>query len=192
MKRSRNAAETRTAILSAARSQFAEHGFDRTTLRGVAKVAGCDPVMVYRYFGSKDALFVEAASVDLKLPDLAALAPDAVVPRMFEHFFKVWEEDATFIGLLRASASSEEAAAVLKAFFMESVLPQLRQVARDGSPQRAALAGSFIIGLAWARYIVRNPLLTELSRDEFLQLARPAFEAALFGGSAEPGLRAEG
>jgi AcrR family transcriptional regulator len=183
MPRSRNAATTRSAILAAARSQFAEHGFDRTTLRGVARAAGCDPVLVYRYFGGKDALFVEAVSVDLKLPDLAALERDAVVPRLFEHFFKVWEEDTTFIGLLRASASSEEAATAMKAFFIESVLPQLCQVVPDGAPQRAALAGSFIIGMAWARYIVRNPLLADLSRDDFLALARPAFEAALFGAT---------
>lgn len=178
--RTRNAVQTRTAILAAARSQFAEFGFDRTTLRAVAKAAGCDPVLVYRYFGSKKDLFVEAVSLDLQLPDLSNLPREQVVERMFAHFFKVWEEDPTFIGLLRASAGSEEAVDAMKSFFMGSVLPQLRQVVADESAQRAALAGSFIIGLAWARYILRNPLLADLSREEFLQLARPAFETAMF------------
>ena len=178
--RTRNAVQTRTAILAAARAQFAELGFDRTTLRAVARAAGCDPVLVYRYFGSKKDLFVDAVSVELKLPDLSSLPREAVVERMFAHFFKVWEEDPTFIGLLRASASSEEAVDAMKAFFLDSVLPQLRQVADGESAQRAALAGSFVIGLAWARYILRNPLLTDLPREDFLQLARPAFETVLF------------
>lgn len=179
--RVRNAAQTRAAILAAARSQFATQGFDRTTVRAVAKAAGCDPVLVYRYFGSKNDLFVEAVSLDLQLPDLSGLPRDQVVERLFGHFFKVWEEDPTFIGLLRASAASEEAADAMKAFFMGSVLPQLRAMVDGGSPQRAALAGSFVVGLAWARYILRNPLLAELPREDFLRLARPAFEAAMFG-----------
>jgi AcrR family transcriptional regulator len=181
--RTRNAATTRSAILAAARTQFANLGFDRTTLRAVAKEAGCDPVMVYRYFGNKNELFVEAVSLALQLPDLAGLPREAVVDRMFEHFFKVWEDDPTFIGLLRASASSEEAVDAMKSFFMGSVLPQLRQVIDGASAERAAVAGSFIIGLAWSRYILRNPLLADLSRQAFLQLAKPAFEALLFNAA---------
>lgn len=182
--RPRDATTTRAAILAAARTQFADLGFDRTTLRAVARAAGCDPVMVYRYFGNKKELFVQAVSLELQLPVLASLPREAVVAAMFNHFFKVWEEDPTFIGLLRASANSEEAVDAMKSFFMESVLPQLRAVALDGSVERVALAGSFIIGLAWARYVLKNPPLTRLSRDDFLQLARPAFEVVLFGAAS--------
>lgn len=181
--RPRDASGTRSAILAAARSQFAEFGFDRTTLRAVAKAAGCDPVMVYRYFGNKNALFVAAVSLDLQLPDLTGVPRDAVVAKLFDHFFKVWEDDPTFIGLLRASAASEEAVDAMKAFFLEGVMPRLREVALDGSMARVALAGSFIIGLAWTRYVLKNPPLTMLSRDEFLQLAKPAFEVILFGST---------
>lgn len=179
--RIRNAAQTRSAILAAARRLFATHGFDRTTVRAVAGEAGCDAVLVYRYFGSKKDLFVEAVSLDLKLPDLSGLPRGQVVERLFGHFFKVWEEDPTFIGLLRASAASEEAAEAMRSFFVGSVLPQLSAVVGGGSPQRAALAGSFVVGLAWSRYILRNPLLAELPREDFLRLVRPSFEAAMFG-----------
>lgn len=185
MPRPRDASSTRAAILAAARTQFAGVGFDRTTVRAIAKAAGCDPVLVYRYFGNKNALFLEAISLDLRLPDLSSLPRDEIVPRLFDHFFKVWEDDPTFIGLLRASASSEEAAGAMKAFFMDSVLPQLGKVAADGAVHRVALAGSFILGLAWSRYVLQNPPLAALSRDAFVQLARPAFETALFG--AAPG-----
>ena len=50
-------AGTRRAILDAARSAFAAHGYDQTTIRGVAAAAGVDASMVMRYFGSKAWLF---------------------------------------------------------------------------------------------------------------------------------------
>ena len=161
--------------------EFAVLGFDRTTVRAVAKAAGCDHTLVYRYFGSKKELFVEAVSMDLQLPDLSALPRERVAEVLLQHFFKVWEDDATFIGLLRASAHSEEAADAMRLFFMQAVLPRLSAVVPGASPQRAALAGSLIIGLAWSRYILKNPPLAALSRDELVLLTQATLAAALFG-----------
>lgn len=41
---------------------FAELGYDRTTIRAVAKVAGVDAGLAMHCFGSKDELFSRAAS----------------------------------------------------------------------------------------------------------------------------------
>ena len=51
---------TREAILAAAREAFAADGYERATMRGVARAAGVDPALVSHYFGSKQGLF-EAA-----------------------------------------------------------------------------------------------------------------------------------
>lgn len=179
--RARNAPDTRAAILAAARAEFALLGFDRATVRAVARAAGCDHTLVYRYFGSKKELFVEAVTIDLQLPDLAALPRAQVAAALLQHFFKVWEDDATFIGLLRASAQSEEAADAMRLFFMQGVLPRLGAVVAGGSAQRAALAGSLIVGLAWSRYILVNPPLAALTRAELVALVQPTLDAALFG-----------
>jgi len=179
--RGRNAPSTKAAILAAAREQFTLHGFDRATVRSVAQAAGCDPALAYRYFGSKKALFVAAVSIDLQLPELSSLPREQVTPTLLQHFFKVWEDDATFIGLLRASAQSEEAADAMRLFFVQGVLPRLGAVVRDASPQRAALAGSLVIGVAWSRYILKNPIMAALSRDELVSLVQPTLDAALFG-----------
>src|ERR1700722_12811986 len=50
---------TRAAILEAARASFAEDGYERVSLRGIARRAGVDPALVHHYFGGKPALFVE-------------------------------------------------------------------------------------------------------------------------------------
>src|SRR5688500_2086155 len=51
------------SILAAARRMFADLGYDRTTIRAVAKAAGVDAGLVMHYFGSKDELFARAATL---------------------------------------------------------------------------------------------------------------------------------
>ena len=41
--------ETRALIEAAARRQFAELGFERTSLRGIAQEAGVDPALVSHF-----------------------------------------------------------------------------------------------------------------------------------------------
>ncbi|HEY3682089.1 MAG TPA: TetR family transcriptional regulator [Streptosporangiaceae bacterium] len=59
---------TEARILDAARRLFAEHGFDRTTIRAVATSAGVDPALVMQYFGSKRGLFARALEVVVEPP----------------------------------------------------------------------------------------------------------------------------
>src|SRR4051794_36169004 len=52
-----DAAATKDALLAAARQVFAERGFDRTTVRDIAQLAGVNQALLFRYFGSKEKLF---------------------------------------------------------------------------------------------------------------------------------------
>jgi AcrR family transcriptional regulator len=56
---------TRRALLDAAAVLFAERGFSGVSLADIAAVSGTFPSQVTYYFGSKEALFVEAASRDV-------------------------------------------------------------------------------------------------------------------------------
>ncbi|MEV0622488.1 TetR family transcriptional regulator [Nonomuraea sp. NPDC050404] len=56
---------TEERILVAARSLFADVGYERATIRGVAKAAEVDPALVMQYFGSKQELFRQAVRVSL-------------------------------------------------------------------------------------------------------------------------------
>jgi AcrR family transcriptional regulator len=49
-------AESRARILEHALEQFAANGYDRTTIRAIAKSAGISQGLIYNYFASKDAL----------------------------------------------------------------------------------------------------------------------------------------
>src|SRR5258707_15564864 len=108
--RPRNAAQTRADILSAARRRFASEGFERTTLRAIAADVGVDAALVIRYFGSKQDLFATATEFRIDLPDLSGADPDDIADMLLPRYFAVWEDDHSFLALLRAAMTSRVAA----------------------------------------------------------------------------------
>jgi AcrR family transcriptional regulator len=179
--RTRNAAKTRADILAAARLRFGSDGYERTTLRAVAADVGVDPALVIRYFGSKQELFAAAAEFTLNLPDLSAVLPDDVADALLPSFFAVWEEDATFVALLRAAMTSPAAADTMRRIFATQVAPKLAAVTPDHPAQRAGLMGAFVIGLATTRYVLANPAVADLSHDELIGWAAPVIRQLLTG-----------
>ena len=74
---------TRDAIAQAARRQFAELGYDRATLRGIAGEAGVDAALVVQFYGSKDALFREVMALPPTVAEaMAALAEGPTAARI--------------------------------------------------------------------------------------------------------------
>lgn len=179
--RRRSAPATRAAILSAARTRFAGEGYERTTLRAVAGDVGVDAAMVNRYFGSKEALFAEAAEFQLQLPDLTDVAPEDLAGVLLPRFFAVWEDDATFLALMRASATSPRAAAKMREVFASQVAPALAVVAPDHPAERAVMYGSLVLGLAFARYVIANPVMAGMERAEIVAWVDPLLRQALTG-----------
>jgi AcrR family transcriptional regulator len=179
--RPRNASQTRADILSAARSRFAAEGYERTTLRAVAADVGVDAALVIRYFGSKQDLFAAAVDFSIELPDLSDVDPDEVAGMLLPRFFAVWEEDETFVALLRAAMTSQVAADTLRRVFAQQVAPKLITATPDHPIQRIGLMGAFVIGIATTRYVLVNPPIANLSRDELSQWAAPVIRQLLVG-----------
>lgn len=179
--RSRNAEQTRADILVAARRRFGSDGYQSTTLRAVAADVGIDPALIIRYFGTKQELFAEAAEFKIDLPDLTALDQDDIADALLSRFFAVWEQDTTFVALLRAAMTSETAADTLRQVFATQVAPTLAAVAPDHPAQRAGLMGSLVIGLATTRYVLANPAVANLSREELIHWTRPLIRQLLVG-----------
>ncbi|HEV8425398.1 MAG TPA: TetR family transcriptional regulator [Actinomycetes bacterium] len=171
---------TREAILDAARRAFAEHGYQRATIRGVAELAGVDPALVHHYFGTKQGLFVAAVQLPVnpveQLSALLADDPEVIGQRMIGLFLSVWDQAANnspMLALVRSAVSDERAAAMLREFITEEVLGRIAE--ELGSPDaklRASLVGSQLVGLLLARYIIRV---------EPLASAPPALVAAAIG-----------
>jgi AcrR family transcriptional regulator len=180
---------TREAILEAARVQFGELGYGRTTLRGVARRAGVDPRLVLHYFGSKAGLFQASVTLPVDPTALAAdvfgAGPELAADRAAERFIGMLEDEATrrgLLALLRAAVADPEAARSIRAVLAERVLrPMAGQIAGDQPERRAAMMGSLLVGLAVARNIVGIEALASMSPRELSAAIGPVIRHYLGG-----------
>lgn len=172
---------TRTAILDAARERFAADGYERATIRAIARDAGIDPSMVMRYYGSKEGLFAAAVALDLRLPDLTGVPRDEVGRALVSHFLGVWEENEELTAVLRVGATNQAGAERMQGIFRDQLLPVARQVCPDPEqvPARAALCAAQLLGLALTRYVLRLPAARELTREELLAWLGPTVQRYL-------------
>ncbi|WP_329230017.1 MULTISPECIES: TetR family transcriptional regulator [unclassified Streptomyces] len=172
---------TRAAILEAARERFAADGYERATIRAIARDARIDPSMVMRYYGSKEGLFAAASAFDLRLPALGALPGKHVGAVLVGHFLDRWEQDDVLTGLLKVGVTNEAGADRMRAVFAEQLGPITAGVCPDpaDAPRRAALVASQILGMALARYVLRFEPAVTMSREEVVGWLAPTVQRYL-------------
>ncbi|MEV5962957.1 TetR family transcriptional regulator [Kribbella sp. NPDC051952] len=166
---------TEARILTAARRLFGEHGYDRTTIRAVAAAADSDPGLVMRYFGSKEKLFAQAATIP---PDGPIEGSPAQIAELLRAGLtqKLAEEPAAALAALRAMFSHPEAAEEVRA----AMTGQQRQVAAqlpgEDAVLRSGVIGALTLGLVIGRHLVRLDGL-DADPEEILAIAGPLLTA---------------
>lgn len=180
---------TREAILAAARRQFGELGYDRTTLRGVAAEAGVDAALVVHFFGSKQRLFLVSVELPLDptelVEQLASGPRDAIGERVAVFAVGALEDtDARnrWIGMIRAATSEPEAARVFREVLETRVFaPLAASLGAEDAPLRAALVGTQLVGVAMARHIVGVEPIASADHREIASAIAPTLQRYLVG-----------
>lgn len=179
---------TREAIAEAARRQFAELGYDRTTMRGIAGEAGVDAALVVRFYGSKDALFREVMALPPAVSEaLARLAegPTATIGRRLAEVIVGMLENprsrSIIVGRIRSASSHPEAAALVRETVTRDIGRLVAAMTDDEPETRAVLVGSQIVGLALARHVVRVEPLASLPPADVIDYIAPTFQHYLVG-----------
>lgn len=175
---------TREAIRVAAKRQFAEFGYPGTTLRAIAAEAGVDTRLVTHYFGSKQELFIAVVELPFEpKPVFEALlgpGPEGLGRRVATFLIGVLDSTEgrqTVTGLLRAAASEDAAAGMLRDLIVERLLGPLAQRLGGENPDlRAALLGSQMAGLGMARHIVGLPALQTAPSAALVAALAPVIE----------------
>jgi AcrR family transcriptional regulator len=165
--------DTRETILAAARRQFSESGYDRASMRQVAKEAGVDPALVTHYFGSKPRLFAEAAEFPFSgaevLPRLLEQGPDSAGAALARFALGVLESESgreRIVSVVRAAAAEPAAAEMIRERLTADILlPLAEGIGADRPAYRASLLMSQIVGLVMARYVVRIEPLAAAPAD---------------------------
>ena len=175
-------AATRRAILEAARSAFAAHGYDQATIRSIASTAGVDPSMVMRYFGSKAGLFTAAATTTLQAPDLSVVPVPRRGEALVRHLVERWEDAASqeeLMLLLRTAATSEAVAAQLQLVLQHNIIGPVAATGAAGADERGAFIATQLLGLALCRYILRQEPLASLSVAHVVATIAPSVQRYL-------------
>ena len=176
-------------MLLAARTSFGEIGFDGTTIRQVAARAGVDSALVHHYFGSKQQLFVAAMELPLDLPALVARLLEGPRDQLGERFVRLvlelWETPLyrpLLLGIVRSATTDPTAAAMLRQLLAEGpFLALARAIDRPDAALRATLAGSQLIGLALARYVVAVEPLASAPLEVLVRVLAPTLQRYLAG-----------
>lgn len=172
----RDAQGTRLRLLDAASELFAERGYERATVRDIASRAGANQALLFRYFGSKKALFGEVMARGGQ-EQLRSTPPE----RLFEVALRGMlagggkaGTDRSLEVCLRSIGGSDEIAEALRGLGEEyaEVLATLSE-GETGS-LRADLALSWLLGIGLMRVVVAKEPLASADPDTVCALVAGA------------------
>ncbi|MEU4494336.1 TetR family transcriptional regulator [Streptomyces sp. NBC_00210] len=177
----------RERILAAARTEFAERGYDKTTVRGIARAAGVDPALVHHYFGTKDEVFAAAIEVSfepaLVIPVILGQGAEGIGERLARYFIGVWENPvsrAPMLAIIRSALTHDAAAKVLRSFVLRRLLERIAGDLDVPDPKfRAELAASHMIGIVILRYVIQVEPLASADPETIVAMVAPTLQRYL-------------
>ena len=179
--------DTREVILAAARDVFAEWGYDRASIRGIAAQAGVDPALVHHYFGNKDRLFQAAIQSPIDPGELLTEALtgkelDGLGERLVRVFLRVWDSPAgkPAAAMVRSMVGRDWTTRLLREFLVSQVFRHIKAAGVVTEPERRfPLIASQMIGLAMTRYILKVEPLASADPDWVVATVAPTVQRYL-------------
>jgi TetR/AcrR family transcriptional regulator len=187
----RDPAATRRKLLTAARLEFARHGFAGARVDEIAERAGVNKQLVYHHFGDKDALYLavlEWVYADIREQErklnLEGLPPEKAIRKLIEASFDYLATTPDFIVLLndenRGGARHVAGSTRLEAMhspLVKSVSHILNEGARSGVFRRGIDPVQLYISIAGLGYfyLSNTPTLSAIfGKDLSSRAARRA------------------
>ncbi|MFF3887079.1 TetR family transcriptional regulator [Streptomyces sp. NPDC001914] len=179
---------TRDRILEAAREEFSERGYEKTSIRGIAKSAGVDSALVHHYFGTKEQVFEAAIEVAflpaLGAPEKVVDGPlDGVGERLTRFVLGIWENPTSrtpLLAIVRSAVNNDTAAAVFRRLVAAQLL---RRVAAGldvpDAELRAELAAAQLVGVAMLRYVIKVEPLASADLEHVVRRVAPVVQGHL-------------
>ncbi|SPL93565.1 Transcriptional regulator, TetR family [[Actinomadura] parvosata subsp. kistnae] len=166
---------------------FSEKGFDKATVRGIAREAQVDPALVHHYFETKEGMFAAAMELPINpqqiLPVLLEGPREEVGERLVRLLLRLTAEEKTrapMLALLRSAVSNEQAVGMIREFFTSALIFQVAD--RLGVPHlRIEAAFAQMLGVVMARYVLKLEPLASASHDELVEILAPTIQRYFTG-----------
>jgi len=182
--RRQGASNAKEDIILAAQNLFALSGYDRATIRSIAKDAKVDPALINHYFKSKQELFIESMLPLFDGPKLLQKALDGPddeiglrLAKLLIFLISNGKTKSLMIGIIRSSTTDVRAAKMMNRFITQNVasILKMRLKVKD-SGIISNLIGSQFVGLVMAREIIKIEPLSSLSEDELIKYLAPKLQ----------------
>jgi AcrR family transcriptional regulator len=180
-----DAADRRTAILDAARGQFAAQGFGGTSMRSIAREAGVDVSLISHYFGDKSGLLVATMQLPVnpleKITSVVQDGPDGMAERLLRTFLTSWDPHREiFSSMYRTTMGSGDSQAPMLQLARNILITTLVKVLEgDDRDLRAALISGQLIGMATMRYVISLPAVADASVEDLVRLYAPGMQVLI-------------
>ena len=181
---------TRDRILSAARTEFAERGYDKASVRAIARGADVDSALVHHYFGTKEQVFSAAVqgafAPAVGLPDLLLSQNREEWGRqLVGYFFQIWEAEATrdpLLAIVRSAVNNETAASIFRGLISRNLLQRVAGgLDKPDAELRVELAMAQLVGMALLRYVIKMEPMASLPPEELTVRLAPVVQRHLTG-----------
>jgi len=176
--RKRDSTATKAALLDAAASLFAERGFDRTTVRDIAKQAGVNQALLFRYFGTKEALFEEVIARTGRA-QLASTPPERLLSSALRSMLEPGTRIDSLEIYLRSTGNDNAAAAIRNQLGTEYAHALATLTDAPDAALRADLALAWLMGISLVREIAAKEPLASADPDEVCRLVVGAIKTLL-------------
>ena len=176
-------ADTRGTICRAALTLFSTIGYDKVSLRAIAREADVDPALIHHYFSSKSDLFAQTVldlplDADRLVSDVLAGPRDRIGQAAVAAFLAAYDGPdggrERFTAMLRSAVAEEVVQRPMSEFMSKEVFGAIAErLGHVNFKLRGQLAVSLVLGMALSRYILRLPTLTAASDQMIIEELRP-------------------
>lgn len=170
--------DTRATIRSAALHLFSTIGYDKVSLRAIAREADVDPALIHHYFATKSDLFAQTVlDLPVEAPQLVdevlAGPPDQIGRSAVRLFLAAYDSPdggrERFTAMLRSAVTEEVVQRPLSEFMSKEVFGAIAErLGHTDFRLRGQLAVSLVLGMALSRYILRLPSLEAASDEQIV------------------------
>lgn len=181
--------DTRRQILESALTLFSDLGYQKVSLRAIARHADVDPALIHHYFDSKADLFAEAV-VDVGLPEPEALVQrittgpvEQVGERAASVLVEMWSLPGAherFVAMLRAAVNEPGHHRPFSEYLAIELYGKVAEtLGHHNSRERGQLAVTLVIGFLMGRDVMQLPALARGSRARTTEALAKAMQVYL-------------
>ena len=167
---------TEARILEAAARLLVESGYERTTIRAIARAAGVDAGLVMHYFGSKQELFrrvIDAAPV----PEMSGAPGQAAEQILAALASRLESEPAASLTLLRSMLTNPEAATAASTGIARYEAQIAQAIPAGDADLRAAIISAITLGISVSRHLIKADELATADPAQVISLLRPCMRS---------------